>query len=302
MSPIRRLLERYSRDRVIYRHLSPDLGGRRLAVSPDAALSLWRRKLESDLFDFARGWVRPADQVWDVGANVGLFTFAAAHLAGPRGGVVAMEPDTFLVSLLRRSVSDGQRDAAPVEVLGCAVADAAGIAELSIAGRGRASNHLSSVPGASQQGDRRESIQVMTVSLDWLLEHRPPPAVVKIDVETAESLVLQGSQRLLSQVRPVILLEVSRSNSEAVTQTLRRADYRLFEWSGEKGEEVDLAAPNTLALPPGGSKLLTIMRALHVLPDLDTACGSRNNTSRRCGKRWPRPERVGAGHRGSAFV
>ena len=53
------------------------------------------------LMNLVKEFVRPRSVVWDIGANVGLFTFAAASLAGPEETV--MRPDAWLVQLLRRS-------------------------------------------------------------------------------------------------------------------------------------------------------------------------------------------------------
>jgi hypothetical protein len=47
--------------------------------------------------------VRPGDVVWDIGANVGLFSFAAAAPAGSAGKIVSFEADVWLAVLLRRS-------------------------------------------------------------------------------------------------------------------------------------------------------------------------------------------------------
>jgi precorrin-6B methylase 2 len=49
--------------------------------------------------------VGPGDTVWDIGASLGLFSIAAAVAAGPAGHVLAVEPDTALVRLLRRSAT-----------------------------------------------------------------------------------------------------------------------------------------------------------------------------------------------------
>src|ERR1019366_8153086 len=49
--------------------------------------------------------VSPGDVIWDIGANLGLFTFAAAVAAGGNGHVLAIEPDALLVGMLRRSAA-----------------------------------------------------------------------------------------------------------------------------------------------------------------------------------------------------
>lgn len=192
---IRALLERLSRGRVLRRKLPPAHGGHALYVSPDAAMRLWQRDLgavDPFLLRMAAGLVRPGMVVWDVGANVGLFAFAAAFAAGPAGRVLAVEADGWLAGLLQRSARSSPRAYARVEVLAAAVADSAGTVELCIAERGRAGNHLRSVAGSTQTGGVREVRQVTAVTLDSLLDRSPAPAVVKIDTEGAELLCLQG--------------------------------------------------------------------------------------------------------------
>jgi FkbM family methyltransferase len=251
---LRALLEKLSRDRVVRRRLPPEHGGHALFVSPDAALKLWKRDLaEADplLLRLAAERVGPGDVVWDVGANVGLFAFAAAHRAGPSGRVLAVEADDWLAALVRRSAAGAGPGYAPVEVLAAAVADRPGIAELGIALRGRAGNHLLSVPGSSQTGGRREARKVVTVSLDWLLDWFPAPRLVKIDVEGAEALCLRGAERLLREIRPVLVCEVAEENAAEVGDRLRASGYTLLDAAAAPDRRRPLAAPvwNTLAVP-----------------------------------------------------
>jgi predicted RNA methylase len=116
---LRRLLELASRNLVLRRRLPRDFGGRPLYVSPDAALRLWlpiTEKTDALLFQLLREHVKPGATVWDLGANIGLFTFGAAAAAGKTGSVLAIEPDPWLASLLKRSAMPFAEDA-PVEVL-----------------------------------------------------------------------------------------------------------------------------------------------------------------------------------------
>jgi FkbM family methyltransferase len=247
---MRRLIERLSRGVVLRRRLPSSVGGARLLVTPECGLSYWFGAAhDKALLRNAAELVRPGAVVWDVGANQGIFAFAAAGRAGPDGYVYAFEPDTFLISLLRRSA---KMNPAPVEVIPCGVSDRLGLAQLRIAERARSANSLTGMESSSQMGGVRESITVMTVTLDWCLAQRMrPPAVVKIDVEGAEINVLRGAAELLRVARPAILIEVRSENAEEIAAIFRDARYVLYDGDAAKSDRTPLRAPayNTLALP-----------------------------------------------------
>jgi FkbM family methyltransferase len=251
---IRSALERLARGRTIGRRLPADLGGGRLFVSPDARLAFLlpgERSFDEPLLDRARALLRPGQKVWDIGANVGVFGFAAAGRAGSGGRVLAVEPDPWLFGLLQRSRAANRGGMlAPVELVCAAVADRAGVARLQIATRGRAANALVGF-GSSQMGGVREELLVPTVTLDELLEATFAPDLVKVDVEGAELLVLRGAGRLLAEVRPALLLEVAESNAGAVGELLAAARYRLFDAAEPARGFPPVARPvwDTLALP-----------------------------------------------------
>lgn len=250
---IRSLLEKLSRGRVLRRRLPPEHGGHALYVSPEAAMKLWRRDLgavDPFLLSMAGEQVRPGITVWDIGANVGLFAFASAFAAGPSGRVLAVEADGWLAGLIERSAREAPAGYAPVEVKAAAVSDAPGTVTFCIAERGRAGNHLESVPGSTQTGGTRETRQVPAVTLDGLLGSNPPD-LVKIDVEGAELLCLRGAERLLREVRPVVICEVSEENAAEAGAILHRHGYTLFDAAAPPEERRPLERPvwNTLALP-----------------------------------------------------
>jgi FkbM family methyltransferase len=247
---IRSLFEKLSRGRVLRRRLPQEHGGHALYVSPEAAMRLWRRDLGSVdpfLLKAAAEWVRPGMAVWDVGANIGLFAFAA----GPSGRVLAVEADGWLAELIERSAREAPARYARVEVISAAVAAAPGVASFCIARRGRAGNHLEGVPGSTQTGGTREIRQVPAVTLDSLLARTAAPQVVKIDVEGAELLCLKGAERLLREVRPVLLCEVAAENQAEAGAILLRHGYTLYDAEAPPDRRLPLAQPswNTLALP-----------------------------------------------------
>ncbi len=251
---IRTLLERFSRKMVFRRRMPARLGGDPVLVSPDSALSFWRRNLELNarmLFDFAEEFIKPGHVVWDVGANVGMFTFASSFRAGASGRVVAIEADLFLADLLRQSASLASPGRAKVVVLPVAVSDSLGIAEFHIAKRGRSANYLALSLGSSQTGGVRETVSVMTVTLDWLMERLPLPNILKIDVEGAEALVLTGANTLISKARPVILCEIRESLADTCSSFFKSHGYKLYDFENRSHGPLERAAFNTLAVTAG---------------------------------------------------
>jgi FkbM family methyltransferase len=254
MNWLRNALETWSRDRVIRRQLPGEFGARMLFVSPDASLRFWRPNLaasDEGLLALAAELVRPGERVWDIGASVGLFSFAAAHRAGSSGTVLALEADPWLAALMRRTEEGAAPLAARASVLAAAVADTNGVAELVISCRGRSSNHLAAVSGSTQTGGVRAIHPVVTITLDTLLDRFGPPTLVKIDVEGAEALCLRAAERLLRHTRPRLLCEVSAENVQEVTAMLRGHSYRIFDASQPPGlrSECHQAVWATLALP-----------------------------------------------------
>lgn len=258
---LRTALEIASRSIILRRRLPARFNGVPLFVSPEGGLRYWHRNLDRvdrGLLDWAERLVKSGYVVWDVGANVGLFSFASAARTGTEGRVLAIEPDGWLVNLLRRSSAlPGKRG--PIEVLGCAVADAIAIDRLNIAHRARSTNFLSrsaredGSPLGTQTGGTRVSHLVVTITLDWLLDHYEPPDLLKLDVEGSEELVLRGSQRLLTDTRPQIISEVPEERREVFLATLRRPDYRFFDvdkpFSDTGWPETKKPSFNTLAVP-----------------------------------------------------
>ena len=208
-------------------------------------------QVDPPLLRLAAETVRRGDTVWDIGANLGLFSFAAAVAAGPSGCVLAVEPDIVLAGLLRRSAA-ANTGHARVDVLPAAVSDEESVTRFHVARRNRSTNHLDGF-GTSQTGGVRSTQLVPALTLDWLAARFPPPDVIKIDVEQAEAAVLSGGSRVLGLARTVIC-EVAARNSAAVRDLLTMHGYTLYDGdlpSGERAPVAD-ALPNTLAvLGPG---------------------------------------------------
>ena len=253
---LRSMAERASRGVAFWRRLPADMGGIRMRVSPESGgLRYWKLNLESvdgRLLGLAREIVKPGSAVWDVGANVGLMTFAAAALAGPKGFVLAVEPDVDNQRLILKSIAENAGRIAPVELVCAAVSNASKrFARFEIASRSRSSNALAGL-GNTQGGSVRETRTVILLTLDDLLDGFRAPDFIKIDVEGAESDALAGATRVLAGPRPIFHIEVNDECIEGVTRQLQAADYVLFDGSlpgPQRTAQIEKAVWDTLAIP-----------------------------------------------------
>jgi len=252
MGLFRTILEIASRRVVLKRKLPKNLGGCRILVSPNASLRYWSPKLPAcSLFVWAISYVKKNDVVWDIGANIGLFSFPTAFIAGPNGFVLSVEPDAFMVDLLQRSAAMlSEKENAKISVICSAVSNVVSIKEFCIAVRGSSANHLASVPGThTSKAGTLQKVSTIAVTLDWLLDYYPPPDLVKIDVEGAEIEVLQGGSRMLSVVRPIILLECESYNAQKTADILHSKTYKLYDLDNMHYGEIQKCSFNNLCIP-----------------------------------------------------
>lgn len=206
--------------------------------------------IDPKLLRQAEEYIKEDDVIWDVGANIGLFSFAAASLAGSRGQVYAFDPDTWLVHALRSSAMRQPSSSAKVTTIPCAIGADNAIRSFAIAARARSANHLIEY-GSSQTGGMLQQQTVVAVSLDWLLNHLPPPNLLKIDVEGAEIEVLGGARNLLEQYRPIVLCEVCKETSPWVTEFFHSQSYVLYdgELPSPRRKPLNAAPWSTIAVP-----------------------------------------------------
>jgi FkbM family methyltransferase len=246
---VRPVLEQMTHRIAVLRRLPRPFDAARIYVSSEGGLRYLRRRMDGidpTLLGLAAEVVMPGNVVWDIGANLGLFSFSAAVAAGSSGYVLAIEPDALLVELLRRSAATNRLQAS-VEVLPVAISDGLGVARFHIAKRNRSTNYLEGF-GGSQTGGVRSTELVPTVSLDWLAMRFPMPDVIKIDVEGAEYKVLTGGESVLG-ARPTIICEVSNRNAEQAGKFLGARGYTLYDGAEpiDQRRPLDLAPWTTLA-------------------------------------------------------
>lgn len=151
----------------------------------------WLGSYEADKQHVLPAIVRPGQTVYDIGANAGFYTILMSRLVGPAGTVVSFEPLPRNIAYLRRHIE--LNNCANVTVVEAAVADKPSVSWFRTT-ESPTNSHLDS------SGDQR----VEVVALDCL--ELPPPSAMKVDIEGAEYLFLQGAARLIQHHRPTLLL------------------------------------------------------------------------------------------------
>ena len=161
-------------------------------------------------------FIEKNDIIWDIGANVGLFSFTSI-IKSSTGKCLSFEPDIWLCNLLRKSAN--QNPDLDVQILPLAVSEEIGFVTFNIANRSRATNFISKATGSSQTGGTRTSYIVPTVTLNHVLKFNDAPQFIKIDTEGAELLILRGALDVLVH-KPKILCEVSNETFGPVVDIL----------------------------------------------------------------------------------
>ena len=190
------------------------------------------------------------DVFWDVGANIGLYSWLVLSRSADAKAVL-FEPDPENLTMIRATKARSDIDRA--EIVAAAAADKEGSLEFildQVSGfTGGLDMGQETYVGAHYGIDQRR-IQVPALPLDACLVDRPAPDFVKIDVEGAEHLVFAGARRLFSEVRPVVIFECAPENFLALTGQLSELGYDLY--SAEGPDTVADGTANILALPKGG--------------------------------------------------
>lgn len=137
--------------------------------------------------------IDPTDTVYDIGANTGLYTLFAAELCS-EGEVVSFEPYPPNADLLEQDADRNQSNNISIHKI--ALSDSSGYTEFTQPSQKDVGYGSASI----QPVAANKSMQVPTISGDELISagDAPAPNIVKIDVEGAESLVIEGLKSALS--------------------------------------------------------------------------------------------------------
>jgi FkbM family methyltransferase len=181
--------------------------------------------------------LQPGEVLYDVGANIGVYTLVAA-IAVPGARVVAFEPGPANFAALCANLDLNL------------VADRVIPVPVALGDRPRAAwfGDEALVPGASAaigHFDRDAALTGFVDRLDDVIERfdLAAPDHIKLDVDGAELAVLAGAEATLGDDRrKSLMVELDPSRGEAVVAALERNGYELAERS--EGRDRPRGAPS----------------------------------------------------------
>ncbi len=177
--------------------------------------------------------VQPGWVVWDCGTYIGFYTGIFGRLVGPSGTVVAIEPDPHNLNRTRENMK--LNGLSNIKYENAAVGKPCGESEFLL--NANSNSHL---PGYHVGGNKEKwlyaeaqakTIRIPCFSLDQLYLDRslPKPNLIKLDIEGAEKDALSFAGRLVSEVRPLIVLELhNRECDEAAWHFAEDVGYRII--------------------------------------------------------------------------
>jgi FkbM family methyltransferase len=193
----------------------------------------YRRRTDAGGIRFLLETLRPGHTALDIGAHKGGYAYWMLRQVGAQGKVFGFEPQKSLFDYLAELKKSLSWDNFTIEHL--ALSDHEGSVELRIPIK----KDKKSSPGASivktvfeENEIRTETVKMSTLD-EYCAQNSIVPNLLKIDVEGNELAVLQGSEQVLRQHRPAILMEcearhVGAERAWATFHFLEKLGYRGF--------------------------------------------------------------------------
>lgn len=179
--------------------------------------------------NFVARYLRPGDVALDIGANVGLFSVTMGNTVGKVGRVIAFEPAP--ANLQRLQVNLDRNMLGTVQVIPCALGNTSGSMMLQLASD-PAFPSLVKVELGFADGSA-VPVDVRRLDMVWEDAGRPVIALIKLDVEGAETDVIRGAEKLLLACHPTMIVEAnSDAQLSALHDLLRPYGYRAIHPDG----------------------------------------------------------------------
>jgi FkbM family methyltransferase len=221
-------------------------------------LNIVRGTYERDEMALVERLLGPGDVVVDAGAHIGFFTMQMASIVGAAGRVYAFEPCETNADLLDRSIRENRfEDRIVFERAAVGAASGSAILTFAVETLNTGGAYLLRDGTAPLTGNVERKVDVVALDGAGL---RRPVRFIKMDVEGAEPLVLEGARQILEQDRPVILSELhptqlqraSGIGADEFLALVRSLGYRAQDLRGAPIDRTPAEAMVSMVLVPLG--------------------------------------------------
>ena len=147
--------------------------------------------------------LKPKDTFFDVGAHFGFFSLLAAQLVEENGKVISFEPAALAANILHNNIERLRQ----VRMVQAAVGETTG-SVMFLEGKPGQTESSGRMSAEEEQNETIQGNLVNCVSLDDFSDkEKLIPTAIKIDAEGSELKVLQGMNKLLHSLKPIIIME-----------------------------------------------------------------------------------------------
>ena len=188
-----------------------------------------------DEIKFLRRLLQPGDNVIDIGANYGVYTLSMARTVGAEGRLWSFEPASRTANLLADGIA--ANGFTHVNLERSALSSRPGTAQLAL----NENSELNALVRGETPPEASETVAVVTLDDCMQRYGWRDIDLVKIDAEGEEANILEGGERFLAELSPLIQYEV-KAGEEVHLELVRAFARRGYE-SYRLVPGLDLLAP-----------------------------------------------------------
>lgn len=196
------------------------LKGRKMFLDKNG---VWSPMLTGKYDDFFFTFLKTLDLngkvVYDIGAHIGYSSLGFAQLVGPSGKVFAFEPNSVNRARFEKILSENKDLSGVIKIYDVGISKEEGEEEFVFSDNVDNGTSSGSFIESSDTffaknlyekeiGFQRTKVRLFNIDSLSKIGITDKPALIKIDIEGAESMALEGAHSTLLESKPILLLEI----------------------------------------------------------------------------------------------
>ena len=179
--------------------------------------------------------LRKGDVFLDVGSHVGKYTIQAAKIVGDKGLVISVEPHPLTYKVLNKNILLNQlRNVKVFNIAGWNKSSKLKLYESECSGTHSCKKDV--LISLRRTHPKRKFVNISAKPIDDIIRKLEVNVnLIKVDAAGAEFEVLQGLKQTLLSHRPVVLVDLLKSNQDKTLSFLNKLDYRVERTHSHEG-------------------------------------------------------------------